>query len=132
MENIRNLCNQDIFKISKLTGYNNIPLFNDLFKGVGLFNNDDLISVAFLSIFYIYPNDEAPNGFVAEISGVFTKLEDRNKGYAKRCIQYLLSICKHLKIDYVTIDAVKTAEDFYKKIGFIYQSQQECRMYIKL
>lgn len=127
---LRKLNNNDVVEILALIGKNYLPKLSETFIGYGLFINEEIVSIAFLSIFYICPNDDSKNGLVGEISGVFTKKEQRNNGFAKQCVEKLIDYGKNVGTDYITIDSLNTAIQFYDSIGFKFQSDNESRMYI--
>lgn len=128
---VRLLTNDDSFEISALTGVKKVPIFNDAFIGYGFFVNDKLVSVAFLSCFSIFPNPETERGKVGEISGVYTKPEYRQEGFARKCIEKLISVAKDKGIDYIGIDSVMSAKFFYERLGFFYM-EDEKRMFLRL
>lgn len=100
----------------------------DNIVGVGVYVNDTLVSMAFVSYVYRIPCTDSPHGLYGELHGVYTSPEYRNNGYAYMCCEALINKCK-TELDYISCYAKCSAKNLYYKLGFINQSDDEMRLW---
>ena len=64
----------------------------------------------------------------AEIYGVFTKKEKRNKGYATRLIKELINLVELMNLSFIELDASIEGQPIYNKCGFIKVESEYTKM----
>lgn len=79
---------------------------------------EKIVTTIFLNIYTKSPNLFCPNSKYGELYGVFTRREDRYKGYATKALELLLERAKELDISAITLGASNDGIKLYKKLGF--------------
>ena len=81
-------------------------------------DDQEIVSIAFLCIFYRLPSNKHPTGKYAQLYGVFTSPDYRGNGYAKDCVSLLLKQAESLDIDAVALNSTEAAQNMYERLGF--------------
>ena len=81
--------------------------------------NGESVSCAYMSLSYKAANLRFPNGIYAEIYGVYTRPEYRNKYLASQNIAILIEQGKKMDVSFVELDASSDGFGVYKRIGFV-------------
>ena len=110
-----------------LVDYFRTHLGRDCFVVLAI-ENGEAVACAILNVFDKAPNRRMPNGKYAEIYGVFTQKNKRNKGYATALIKELLAISDRMGMSFVELDASEDGKSVYLKCGFVQINSEYTKM----
>ena len=96
----------------------------------GEYRGDDLAAIGALSIFFVFPCPDSPCGLIGHISGVYTHPAYRHQGLSASIVGQLIAAGREAGCDYVCLDS--TADELYRKAGFIHAPENETRMWLPL
>ena len=96
----------------------------------GEYRGDDLAAIGALSIFFVFPCPDSPCGLIGHISGVYTHPAYRHQGLSASIVDQLIAAGCEAGCDYVCLDS--TADELYRKAGFIHAPENETRMWLPL
>lgn len=96
----------------------------------GEYRGDDLAAIGALSIFFVFPCPDSPCGLIGHISGVYTRPQYRHQGLSAAIVDQIIDAGREAGCDYVCLDS--TADELYRKAGFIHAPENETRMWLPL
>ena len=96
----------------------------------GEYRGDDLAAIGALSICFVFPCPDSPCGLIGHISGVYTHPAYRHQGLSASIVDQLIAAGREAGCDYVCLDS--TADELYRKAGFIHAPENETRMWLPL
>lgn len=96
----------------------------------GEYRGDDLATIGALSIFFVFPCPDSPCGLIGHISGVYTHPAYRHQGLSAAIVDQIIAAGREAGCDYVCLDS--TADELYRKAGFIHAPENETRMWLPL
>ena len=86
----------------------------------------NIASNSFLLFFFVFPCPDSPCGLIGHISGVYTHPKYRHQGLSAAIVDQIIEA----GCDYVCLDS--TADELYRKAGFIHAPENETRMWLPL
>ena len=92
-------------------------LNKDLFIAMIELENQ-IASVAFLSIAEKLANPSCPTGKIGTLLNLLTYPKHRNKGYATCTLRALIDIAREQNLSYIELSASEIGLSLYKKLGF--------------
>ena len=144
LENHRldNNCVNDLVELSKVEGFplelkyetaiaycsGNRP-YSPKVQTYGVYNSENkLVSVMTATFCQFFPHEDGPSGKVVQVSGAFTMVEYRKKGYASELIRAIEQDAKTIfNADYMCCDS--TFNKLYEDAGFVPAPSDESRMW---
>ena len=96
----------------------------------GEYQGNELAAIGALSIFFVFPCPDSPCGLIGHISGVYTHPAYRHQGLSASIVDQLIAAGREAGCDYVCLDS--TADELYRKAGFIHAPENETRMWLPL
>jgi GNAT superfamily N-acetyltransferase len=102
----------------------------DAFLLFGEYSDGRLAAIGALSIFFVFPCPDSPCGLIGHISGVYTHPEYRHQGLSAAIVDQIIDAGREAGCDYVCLDS--TADELYRKAGFIHAPENETRMWLPL
>ena len=102
----------------------------DAFLLFGEYRDERLAAIGALSIFFVFPCPDSPCGLIGHISGVYTHPAHRHQGLSASIVDQLIAAGREADCDYVCLDS--TADELYRKAGFIHAPENETRMWLPL
>lgn len=102
----------------------------DAFLLFGEYRDERLAAIGALSIFFVFPCPDSPCGLIGHISGVYTHPAYRHQGLSASIVGQLIAAGREAGCDYVCLDS--TADELYRKAGFIHAPENETRMWLPL
>ncbi|MCM1508325.1 MAG: GNAT family N-acetyltransferase [Ruminococcus flavefaciens] len=101
---------------NQLPEYYKNHLNRDLF--VYVVRQEKIISCGFLLVSEKPANPSFIHGRTGTVMNVYTKPDFRQKGIAKKIIEFLVSKAKAMKLDFVELKATDDGYNLYKSVGF--------------
>ncbi|MBP1537624.1 MAG: GNAT family N-acetyltransferase [Ruminococcus sp.] len=102
---------------SKLPEYYKKHLNSDFFVYICC-SGDEIVSCVFLLVTEKPANPDFLNGKTGSLLNVYTKLEHRHNGYAKKLLEMMLDDARAMCLDFVELKATDDGYGLYKKVGF--------------
>ncbi len=117
-EDMGKLSEDDINKLKKgLPNYFERNLNNDLIAYVAR-SEEEIVACAFLLITEKPMSPSFITGLTGTVLNVYTKVEHRHKGYARKLMEMLISDAQKRKLSVIELKATEAGYNLYKSVGF--------------